>query len=242
MNNAYRILLAVVAVMSVMDVIKTQHHSEDEHDTDAFHEFDDDAAGAGKYAPEAPEQNDDEGIEIRDPSAVPRSDKPFAVPSNLPPLRFAFCVSCGYRQAFDQFSQIISEKYPGIQIEGANFPPGQLKALLAQFIGIAKIALIVMIVMGRDPFTSLGMATPGVYTWMIGNKLSACLMLFMLSNALEGMLMSSGAFEIYLGKEKIWSKLESGRVPSPAELVQAIDSHLAIGGAKIGEGFGFDDM
>lgn len=54
------------------------------------------------------------------------------------------------------------------------------------------------------------------------------------------MLMSTGAFEIYLGNEQIWSKLESGRVPSPAELIQAIDSHLAIGGAKVGENFGFE--
>jgi hypothetical protein len=30
----------------------------------------------------------------------------------------------------------------------------------------------------------------------------------------------------------IWSKLESGRVPSPAELVQIIDSQLEMSGAK----------
>ena len=77
-----------------------------------------------------------------------------------------------------------------------------------------------MVIMGRDPFPSLGIATPSVYTFMLNNKLSACLMLFMLSNTLEGdfknfymvyfcsgMLMSSGAFEIYIGDERIWSKL-----------------------------------
>lgn len=54
--------------------------------------------------------------------------------------------------------------------------------------------------------------------------------------------MSTGAFEIYIGEEKIWSKLESGRVPSPQELVQAIESHLELKGAKItSESFGFSD-
>lgn len=74
---------------------------------------------------------------------------------------------------------------------------------------------------------------------MLGNKLSACLMLFMFSNSIESMLMSTGAFEIYIGEEQIWSKIESGRVPSPTELIQAIDSHLAIHGAKVGD-FGFE--
>ena len=44
------------------------------------------------------------------------------------------------------------------------------------------------------------------------------------------------AFEIYLGDELIWSKLEAGRVPSPVELIQAIESHLQIAGANVGLG------
>lgn len=96
-----------------------------------------------------------------------------------------------------------------------------------------------MIVMGRDPFPSFGVPTPGFYTWMLSNKLSACMMLFVLSNSLENMLMSTGAFEIYIGEEQIWSKLESGRVPSPAELVQGIDGYLALHGGKSTADFGF---
>jgi selT/selW/selH-like putative selenoprotein len=93
--------------------------------------------------------------------------------------------------------------------------------------------------MERNPFVFLGMQTPGVYNWMLSNKLSACLMLFMFSNSIESMLLSTGAFEIYIGDDQIWSKLESGRVPSPSELMQQIESHLAIKGAKTGD-FGFE--
>lgn len=106
--------------------------------------------------------------------------------------------------------------------------------------------LIVMILSGRDPFPLLGMQTPAVFNWMVSNKLSACLMLFMLSNTIEGVLMSTGAFEIYMGNDLLWSKLESGRVPSPMELIQAIDSQLAIGSGapKIGNTFraAFENM
>lgn len=52
--------------------------------------------------------------------------------------------------------------------------------------------------------------------------------------------MSTGAFEIYIGDEQIWSKLESGRPPSPGELIQSIDSYFAIKGKTLTESsFGF---
>jgi len=145
-------------------------------------------------------------------------------------LKFLFCVSCGYRQAFDEFSRIVHEKYPLLQIEGANYPPSALKSIAAQVIGIAKIVLIVMIVSGRDPFSSFGMSTPGIVSWALNNKLSSCMMLFLLSNTIESSLISTGAFEISLDNEQIWSKLESGRVPSPGELLQEIEHHLSVNG------------
>ena len=76
-------------------------------------------------------------------------------------------MSCGYKQAFDQFTQVLREKYPGVEVEGANYPPGALKSILAQVchsilhsafgrtmeafqvISFTKIAMIVAIVLGK---------------------------------------------------------------------------------------------
>ena len=57
--------------------------------------------------------------------------------------------------------------------------------VLFQLIGFGKIALIVLIVMGRDPFTSIGQPTPRIFSWALNNKLTACLMLFLVSNTIE---------------------------------------------------------
>lgn len=38
--------------------------------------------------------------------------------------------------------------------------------------------------------------------------------------------MSSGAFEISLNDIPIWSKLETGRIPSPQELFGIIDNQI----------------
>lgn len=65
-------------------------------------------------------------------------------------------------------------------------------------------------------------------------------MIFLLSNMVETSLISTGAFEIYLGDEQIWSKIDSGRVPSPGELLQMVDQQLAILG-KIPSTTGFNE-
>jgi hypothetical protein len=91
----------------------------------------------------------------------------------------------------------MQEKYPSFLIEGVNYPPTFAKALIAQVFGFVKIAFIVAIISGRDPFSALGMTTPSVVLWALNNKLSACMMLFLLGNTIESSLTSTAAFEIY---------------------------------------------
>lgn len=239
MNTFTKLVVLSLTVLSIIEVFSDTHqhsgkHGEDEHD--AFREFDD---PADKYAEDAAVH--EEELEIRAPSGADDAamrPKSFVPPMDMPPIKFSYCVSCGYRNAFEQFSQVIREKYPTVSIEGGNYSPGPLKSIVAQIFGFGKIALIIAIVLERNPFTMIGWNTPSVYTWMLTNKLSSCLMLFMFSNSIESMLMSTGAFEIYIGDERIWSKMESGRVPNPAELIQAIDDHLSIAGGSVKSEFG----
>ena len=103
-------------------------------------------------------------------------------------------------------------------------------------------------VAGVNPFEYLGLQTPSAWQWAQENKFYACLMTFFLCNAVEGQLISTGAFEIqFNGKNllhilfstiwpkmsvwhfsdvPLWSKLETGRIPQPPELFQMIDNNL----------------
>ncbi|GFS10551.1 selenoprotein T [Elysia marginata] len=101
-----------------------------------------------------------------------------------------------------------------------------MRASLAQFIGIAKFVLIGLVVIGYNPFPMLNIDTPSIFTWALENKLYACLMLFFISNAIEGQLISTGAFEILYNDVPIWSKLETGRIPSPSEMFQMIENNV----------------
>lgn len=64
--------------------------------------------------------------------------------------------------------------------------------------GALKMLLIIIVVAGTNIFEYLGLPTPSVWEWTQQNKFYSCLMTFFLCNAIEGQLISTGAFEISL--------------------------------------------
>ncbi|KAL7057162.1 hypothetical protein AAHC03_019245 [Spirometra sp. Aus1] len=83
-----------------------------------------------------------------------------------------------------------------------------------------------MTITGVNPFPSLGIETPGFFTYAIENKVSFCLMTFFIGGMIESQLLSTGAFEISFNGIPIWSKLQSNRIPRPDELLQIIGSQV----------------
>lgn len=99
---------------------------------------------------------------------------------------------------------------------------------LATIIGILKWCVIASVLSNFNPFTAMGMNTPNIFIWMTQNKIYACLMVFFLCNTIEGQLISTGAFEIIFNDVPVWSKIQTGRIPSPPELFQIIENHKLI--------------
>lgn len=61
-----------------------------------------------------------------------------------------------------------------------------------------KLLVIVLVVAGINIFEFCGTQTPNFWLWAQQNKFYACLMTFFICNAVEGQLISTGAFEILL--------------------------------------------
>lgn len=70
------------------------------------------------------------------------------------------------------------------------------------------MVIIIAIGSGINLFEYIGKQQPNWWIWCTSNKIYACLVVFFGSNMFEGMLISTGAFELYLnGKyENIYSK------------------------------------
>jgi len=145
-----------------------------------------------------------------------------------PTMTFLYCHSCGYRKAFEEYASILSEKYPQITVNGANYDPPGINYYLSKLILLLKMFLILMIVSSYDIWGHFALGIPAWYRWCTENKIYACMMVFFVGNMLEAQLISSGAFEISINDIPVWSKLETGRIPSPHELFNIIDSHIKV--------------
>lgn len=124
--------------------------------------------------------------------------------------------------------RVLSQRYPDIRIEGENYLPLPIYRHIASFLSIFKLALIGLIILGKDPFAFFGMQAPGVWRWGQENKIYACMMVFFISNMIENQCMSTGAFEITLNDVPVWSKLESGHIPSMQQLVQILENEMKL--------------
>ncbi|OCT78713.1 hypothetical protein XELAEV_18029800mg [Xenopus laevis] len=122
----------------------------------------------------------------------------------------------------------ICQRYPDIRVEGENYLPHAIYRNIASFLSVFKLVLIGLIIVGKDPFAFFGMQAPSVWQWGQENKVYACMMVFFVSNMIENQCMSTGAFEITLNDVPVWSKLESGHLPSVQQLVQIIDNEMKL--------------
>lgn len=141
-------------------------------------------------------------------------------------MNIYYCYSCGYKKVFEDYAGIIQQKYPEISVLGANYDPRGLNMYLSRLIGFGKMILIMCILSSVNIFGWLNKPQPSWWTWCIENKLYACMMIFFMSNMVEGQLVSTGAFEISLNDIPLWSKIDSGRIPQPPELFQIIENTL----------------
>uniref|UniRef100_A0A0X3NVQ6 SelT-like protein n=1 Tax=Schistocephalus solidus TaxID=70667 RepID=A0A0X3NVQ6_SCHSO len=123
-------------------------------------------------------------------------------------------------------ARIVHQHYPSINIEGSTYPPPRWRSIVASIVQICKFLLLALTITGVNPFPSLGLETPGFFTYATENKVSFCLMTFFIGGMIESQLLSTGAFEISFNGIPVWSKLQSSRIPRPEELLQIIGSQV----------------
>jgi len=155
-------------------------------------------------------------------------------------LAFAICTSWGYKNAVGQYAQLVRQHFPEdeLKIEVRNYPVDSTKQTIANVFSALKMAFIAIVLLNYDPSPLLGLpAPPAIFVWAWENKGYACMMAFFLGNAVENGLISTGAFEIYLSEDKLWSKLDTGRIPSQHEFLQMITQNARLQTGHINDDF-----
>lgn len=120
----------------------------------------------------------------------------------------------------------VEERYPAFQgnIVGGHYPPPQYATVIATIAGYIWILGIITLVAGQSIFKNLGIPEPEIVTWMSNNRAGAFFMLFMI-NSVASSLLATGAFEVYIDDDLVFSKLQTKRFPSPRDLVALLSGY-----------------
>jgi hypothetical protein len=119
-------------------------------------------------------------------------------------------------------------KFPKLvgRIEGADYPPGPLRSALGRVASVASFAVLgASFVPALAP--ALGVAPqrlPEPLVWLAENKLYG-LLGYMACNFIAQRLVATGAYEVSLNGELIYSALENGgAVPSVSYIAHLLES------------------
>lgn len=111
----------------------------------------------------------------------------------------------------------LEQQYPELRgsISGANFPAPPRAVMLAQFAQVLQMAGIALALFGDGLLGLVGIKMP---EFVKENRLMIFGMLFLFNTVAQNM-MATGAFEITMNGKRIYSKIESGRMPTLHDLV-----------------------
>ena len=93
---------------------------------------------------------------------------------------------------------------------------------MALFAGLLQTFGVLFLFVGDSIFASLGVENPEWFTWMKDNKMMA-IGGFWIFNSIATNLVATGAFEVTLNGQPIFSKLEAKRMPTLDELVRNLE-------------------
>ncbi|KAJ8601071.1 hypothetical protein CTAYLR_004511 [Chrysophaeum taylorii] len=122
---------------------------------------------------------------------------------------------------FLELRKFLEERYNLDSIEAEHYPPPAHGVVAAQIAGMAQMATVVLLFVGDRAFTFLGLPVPSWYGLVAENKMMTFAVVW-LANNFANSLVATGAFEIYLDDRLVFSKLETGRLPTVQDLVSGL--------------------
>ena len=79
-----------------------------------------------------------------------------------------------------------------------------------------------MVIAGNTIFNALGVPTPELVKKLQESPWLHGFLVFMIGNSIQSSLLQTGAFEIYVDGTLVFSKLQTGRMPSFEEIVHKL--------------------
>jgi hypothetical protein len=108
-----------------------------------------------------------------------------------------------------------------MRVRGGDYPISESKAQLATVLQYSQLGIIGAIMLISDVYLPAPVRD---------NKFASAMIVLIVGNAVVSSFRNTGAFEIYVGQELVWSTLTEGRMPN----YQDLDSALRTRGIDLG--------
>ncbi|XP_050368229.1 selT-like protein [Argentina anserina] len=145
-------------------------------------------------------------------------------------VKISFCTSCSYKGTAVTMTKMIESAFPGIEVVLSNYPPATPKRVISKLVPVVQYGMFGLLMGGEQVFPRLGMAPPPWFYSLRANRFGTMASTWLLGNAFQSFLQGTGAFEVSLNDELIFSKLQEGRFPGEIELRDAIGRNLVKSG------------
>lgn len=152
----------------------------------------------------------------------------FSYSAGLPPqlLTIEYCGSCAYKSKVEEFKAQMYHYIPQISIIDEEYPVPALWQLIGTIVGSIRMGLIILLIAGDWVFEKMQVPKPEWYNKMVENKFISGIAIYFVGNYLSAACSNTGAFEISLNGEMLFSKLARGRMPHVQEIVSMIQHKL----------------
>lgn len=126
---------------------------------------------------------------------------------------------------FRALAEFLEHRYPELRgkVHGSNYPPPAHATFAVQVAQLVQWSTLLLMLMGDGIFSTLGVhPSPAWYGQLKENKLNAFFGVFFMNSMAQSMT-ATGAFEVTVDGVLVFSKLESGRMPSASDLTARLE-------------------
>jgi len=138
-------------------------------------------------------------------------------------VRIEYCTSWGMQRNYLQIKKFLEEQYPELRgnISGGNWPPPPYVKYLQHFLSIIHLLTVAAVFLGERFWTLIPFvrSTPQWYHSLKEYPMQTFVFIFVIAPSFVSSAATSGAFEIYMDGEVIWSKLQTGQFPDGQQLL-----------------------
>mmetsp|Transcript_12489 Transcript_12489/g.18639 ORF Transcript_12489/g.18639 Transcript_12489/m.18639 type:complete len:120 (+) Transcript_12489:118-477(+) len=114
-----------------------------------------------------------------------------------------------------------------MEVVGETFPPPQINQMLSQLCIYSILAIVVMMFVGENIFKNIDVPLGVRACKMLKDNFTGTMILVFVLNMAAQNLIATGAFEIMIDGNLVFSKIQTGKLPTIELLNDLIKQHGA---------------